>query len=436
MENLTNINFMKEEMDILNYGAQYSIGKPVTSYLPNVIVETEKAIKLLDTKMQNLYQILAAEKLKQIINKDNSYNVQQKRHSYIVKQIKNKLVTGNAMLIQADKGKTIVIITQNVYIDKVHTFLAANNFLTIPKDPTKKYQTLMHKTLQHCNLIIDKHKIKHLTQKRPTPPILKARIKAHKPAKPIRPVININTPSYKVAKHLTNILNIHLNFKNLYNVMNSVNLAAELTQLRIKTNYRLMAYDIKDLFVNIPINEVTDIIKSMFSGPDSQITTQIIELTKVVLSQNYFMFQDKIYHTNKGVAMGSPISSLIAEIFIQHYENTYLKHILDAKNIRYYTKYVDDILIIYDKNRINHESITQQINQIHKDMRFNSTHKTINTINFLDLQITRNTQKLEIYIYTENPQLQTPPSTTHQTTLWNTKQQHTDITFHECIPYH
>ena len=78
VKNLTNINFTKEEMDILNYGTQYSIGKPITSYLANLIVEKEKEIKLLDTKMQNPYRILAAKKLKQIINKDKSYNVQQK----------------------------------------------------------------------------------------------------------------------------------------------------------------------------------------------------------------------------------------------------------------------------------------------------------------------------------------------------------------------
>ena len=121
--------------------------------------------------------------------------------------------------------------------------------------------------------------------------------------------------------------------------------------------------------------------------------TQITELTKTVLSQNYFVFQDKIYHTNKGVAIGSPISSTTAEIFIQYYANTYIKHILDIKNVRYYTRYLDEALIIYN-NRINHESITQQINQIHKDMRFNPAHETNNTINFLDLQITRSTQKL------------------------------------------
>ena len=61
-----------------------------------------------------------------------------------------------------------------------------------------------------------------------------------------------------------------------------------------------MTYDIKDLFVNMSVNEVTGIIKNTFPGPpDIQIMTQIIELKKTVLSQNYFVFQDKIYHTNK-----------------------------------------------------------------------------------------------------------------------------------------
>jgi hypothetical protein len=110
--------------------------------------------------------------------------------------------------------------------------MADNNFPTVPKDPTTKYQTLLHKTLQQCDLIIDKQTIKHLTENKPTTPILKARIKLHKPDKPTIPVINnINAPSYKVAIHLIKILNAHLNFKNVYNVVNSVNLASELTQL-------------------------------------------------------------------------------------------------------------------------------------------------------------------------------------------------------------
>jgi hypothetical protein len=46
--------------------------------------------------------------------------------------------------------------------------------------------------------------------------------------------------------------------------------------------------------------------------------------------------------------MGSPVSGTMAEIFLHYIENTHIKHLLDTKNIPYYTRYVDDILIVYD----------------------------------------------------------------------------------------
>ena len=287
-------------------------------------------------------------------------------------------------------------------------FLTVNNFPTIPKDPTVKYHNILQKkTLQECNLIIDKQKIKYLLQKKPTPPTLKTRIKLHKQDKPIWPVVNnINTPSYKVAIYLVNILNPNLNLRNTHNITNSTHLALELSQLSISANYRLITYDIKDLFVNIPINEVIRIIQNTLY--QNQTTTQTIKLTKTILPQNYFTFQHKIYHTNKGIAVGFPISDTIAEIFTEHYENTYIKWIIDIKNVRHYTRYVDNILIIYDNTKITHASITQQINQIHKDTKFSPTYETNNTINFLELQIMRNTQNLEISVYRK-------PTTTNTT---------------------
>jgi len=43
--------------------------------------------------------------------------------------------------------------------------------------------------------------------------------------------------------------------------------------------------------------------------------------------------------------MVTPISNTVAEIFLQHLENTHLKQILEAKNTVFYTRYVDKILI-------------------------------------------------------------------------------------------
>ena len=48
-----------------------------------------------------------------------------------------------------------------------------------------------------------------------------------------------------------------------------------------------------------------------------QITDQILKLIKLVISQNYFIFLNKIYQPEKGVAVKSPISSTAAETFLQ-----------------------------------------------------------------------------------------------------------------------
>ena len=66
------------------------------------------------------------------------------------------------------------------------------------------------------------------------------------------------------------------------------------------------------------------------------------------------MFQQKIYQPAQGISMGSSISSLIAEIFLQHYEDANIKQLMDMKSIALYVRYVvDDILVIYDTTKIN-----------------------------------------------------------------------------------
>jgi len=63
------------------------------------------------------------------------------------------------------------------------------------------------------------------------------------------------------------------------------------------------------------------------------------------MEQNYFQYNDQFFKPAKGIAMGSPISSTIAEIYLQHIENEYIKQWLDSKEICYYKRYMDDIII-------------------------------------------------------------------------------------------
>ena len=94
-------------------------------------------------------------------------------------------------------------------------------------------------------------------QKKPQLPTLKAQLlKLHKPGNPIRPVVNnMSAPLYKIAKHINNKLNAYLCLNNHYNVKNSISLTEDLTKLKINENHKMMTYDIKDLYVNIPIEK-------------------------------------------------------------------------------------------------------------------------------------------------------------------------------------
>jgi hypothetical protein len=130
-----------------------------------------------------------------------------------------------------------------------------------------------------------------------------------------------------------------------------------------------------------------------------QTTSQICTLLEVILGQNYFTFQEQIYKPDKGVAMGSPISGIIAEIFLQQLENSHIKFLLDSKYITFYSRYVDDIFIIYDASRTNPDAIMQFANSMHNSSQLTQTLESNNQIGFLDLLIIRKSSQIETDIF-------------------------------------
>jgi hypothetical protein len=81
--------------------------------------------------------------------------------------------------------------------------------------------------------------------------------------------------------------------------------------------------------------------------------------------------------------VGSPILSTTAEEFLQYFEDKHVNHILDTSNIMLHICYVDDILILFVSQKIHPDLITADINQIHKDIKFNPTHEDSGQMNFI-----------------------------------------------------
>ena len=136
--------------------------------------------------------------------------------------------------------------------------------------------------------------------------------------------------------------------------------------------------------MNIPIPETIDLARlQLLKHSDPEITTQICKLLEIILQQYYFIFQEQFYQPDKGIAMGSPISGTIAEIFLQNLEHSHIIPLLDSRQILFNTRYIDDMLIIYDTENINQDTLIQYTNSIHNNLQFNPTQEANDCINFL-----------------------------------------------------
>jgi len=234
---------------------------------------------------------------------------------------------------------------------------------------------------------------------------------------------------------LNTILNNHLHLDKEYVTTNSNTLTNELIKRKINNQYRLLTLDVKDLYVNIPIRETIEILRTqLLTNNDRQTTNQIIALLEIILGQNCVSFQGQIYQLDKGVAMGSPISGTIAEISLQQLEKSHIKHLMDSNNLVFYTRYVRDILIVNDSTLITPERILQYIDTIHSNIQLNPTQETNSNICFMDLSITRKPSCLEIGIY-RKPTATTSPSTFSPTIHSNTNLQPTNSSLEECLPF-
>ena len=173
----------------------------------------------------------------------------------------------------------------------------------------------------------------------------------------------------------------------------------QLKIVHIDEYMKIITLDMKDLYVNLPITGIFQTTKFWLSKNNTNTTIeQILQLLETILKQNYFQYNNQLFRPEKGIAMGSPVSSTIAEIYIQFLEELYVKQWLDSKQIIYYRRYVDDILIIYNQNKTNEQGILNHANDIYKHLQFKLSTEE-NFINYLDLSIYRNNSNIELGIH-------------------------------------
>ena len=111
----------------------------------------------------------------------------------------------------------------------------------------------------------------------------------------------------------------------------------------------LCSYDVAALFTSVQVDPTLNIVKDLLEKDTSLcdrtvLSVQImVELLGFCLHNAYFTFQNKFYEKVEGTAMGSPVSPLVVNLYMEHFERKVLRI---ASTPRLWMRYVDDTFVI------------------------------------------------------------------------------------------
>ena len=319
-------------------------------------------------------------------------------------------------ITRPDKGKGVVILSHEDYVNKMLEVLNdSSTFKSLDIDPTIKKENKLIKQLLR---MVDRKFITENEYKRIRPcGSLCARMyglpKIHKVGLPLRPVVSsIDGFNYRLSKYLAKKLQPFR--KNKYMVKDTFDFIESIKKInRNMTKHRMISFDVTSLFTKIPLSYTINLILNKLYGPEHT-CPQFIKDTSdwcskcldrhdmnqlliTATSDTHFSFNNEYYVQTNGVAMGSPLAPVFADIFLIDLENKLMKKLKKA-GLLWYKRYVDDTFAIIHKNA-KISKIKKILNNFHKDIQFSSVQERNNELPFLDVLVHRRSKKLETSVY-------------------------------------
>ena len=120
------------------------------------------------------------------------------------------------------------------------------------------------------------------------------------------------------------------------------------------------------------------------------------KLLLICTKEMHFSFNGKMYQQIDGVAMGSPLGPVIANIFMSELEKT-----LDpalSEDVSFWTRYVDDTFAFVREGSV--QKVLDCLNGFHPSIQFTHENEVNGKIAFLDVNVsTRNDRRFDTSIH-------------------------------------
>jgi hypothetical protein len=385
---------------IINLLTRHNVG--INSRLP---FHKNSAKKLHKINLQNItnyccrHQITVPENINRLKVTPNilfSKFLLHNKHPYQI--ILSFMKSKNLTFVPADKTPHLCILHEQILSTMVNLHLSdTNTYTIIPTSRKEAIDRVLKKAMNSIPQITGKH---FTIPSNTTNRTFKILVKLQKPPSEwisypyipkSRPIVNdINSITNAACKTILPYLQ-KIKSQLTYTCSSSLQIIYKLNNLNNDTclsTYTLATADLENMYTNID----TDILLHILESPTYPLPNknQFLNLLRHILKYTTFSAQNNFYLQKRGLPMGSCLSSTLANIFLDSYENEIIpRH--DNKHPSLpllYSRYIDDILILAHEKNTPQAIFNELSERTGLKINFQTSNKCIT---FLDIYLTKNT---------------------------------------------
>jgi hypothetical protein len=123
----------------------------------------------------------------------------------------------------------------------------------------------------------------------------------------------------------------------------------------------------------------------------------IMELLEVCLRTTYFQMDDKFFQQEDGTAMGSSLSTIVSNIFIEHFEKLPLDSAQHKPSL--WLQYVDDTFVVWSHGPSWLQDLLSHLTHLRPSIQFTMKTESDSVTAFLDVLVIREEITLATKVY-------------------------------------
>lgn len=157
------------------------------------------------------------------------------------------------------------------------------------------------------------------------------------------------------------------------------------------------------LFTKVPIDEAMQVVTqklqedSTLGGRTAIPAGTLCELIRLCLTSTYFQLGECFYEQREGAAMGSPLSPVIANLYMEHFERL----AVDTSPLqpKLWLRYVDDTFVVWPHGQDALHAFLQHLNGVRDSIQFTMEAESNKEISFLDVLVRRSDKGLSTSVF-------------------------------------